>query len=118
MENYKKTIKQEYKNRPPDAGVFQIKNLQNGKIFVRSHMNLHAALNRFPMELKLGVSRISQLQADYNQLGAGQFVFEILERLEPQDDPNYNYADDLQTLEEVWLEKLQPYGEKGYNKQK
>jgi hypothetical protein len=70
------------------------------------------------MELKLGVMRNPQLQADYNELGADQFAYEVLERLEPQDDPNYNYADDLQTLEELWLEKLQPYGDRGYNKKK
>ena len=118
MDDYKKKIKQDYKNRPPEAGVFQIKNLQNGKVFVRGHMNLRAALNRFPMELKMGVMRNAQLQADYNAIGADQFSYEVLERLEPKDDPNYNYKDDLQALEESWLEKLQPYGEQGYNKSK
>ncbi len=115
MHNHRKEIKQDYKNRPPDAGVFQIRNLQNGKIFVRGHLNLHAAKNRFPFELKMGIMRNSQLQADYNALGPEHFSFEVLDRLEPQDDPNYDYKDDLQTLEDIWLDKLQPYGDKGYN---
>ncbi len=118
MHDYKKLVKQDYKNRPHEAGVFQIRNLQNGKIFVRGHINLRGALNRFRMELKMGVMRNPLLQADYNSLGADQFAFEVVERLEPQDDPNYNDEDDLRTLEELWLQKLQPYGNRGYNKKK
>jgi len=38
--------------------------------------------------------------------------------LEPKDGPDYNYTNDLAVLEDMWLEKLQPYDEKGYNKKK
>lgn len=31
-------------------------------------------------------------------------------------DQHNNYYEDLHVLEEMWLEKLQPYGERGYNK--
>ena len=34
------------------------------------------------------------------------------------EDPLYDYKEDLKTLEELWLEKLQPYDEKGYNQRK
>lgn len=118
MNDHKKELIRNYKNRPLDAGVFQIRNVQNGKIFVRSHMNLHSALNRFPFELKMGIMRVPQLQADYNASGPENFSFEVLERLDPKEDPNYNYKDDLQALEELWLEKLQPYGDRGYNTKK
>jgi hypothetical protein len=30
----------------------------------------------------------------------------------------HNYGNDLQTLEDMWLEKLQPSGAKGYHKKK
>jgi hypothetical protein len=64
------------------------------------------------------VLRNKTLQADYNAFGADIFEYQVLEQLEPQENPHYNYHEDLQVLEEMWLEKLQPYGEHGYNKPK
>jgi len=43
------------------------------------------------------------------------FLFEILETVTVKDDPNFNLSDELTLLEMIWLEKLQPFGEKGYN---
>lgn len=51
-------------------------------------------------------------------MGSENFVFEILDELQPNPDPNYNYSVDLAFLEELWLEKLEPYGERGYNERK
>jgi len=39
-----------------------------------------------------------------------------LDQLEPKEDPAYNYTDDLTVLLELWLEKLQPFEDRGYNK--
>ena len=36
-------------------------------------------------------------------------------RFAAKDDPNFNLSDELTLLEMIWLEKLQPFGEKGYN---
>lgn len=97
-------------------GVFQIKNKANGKIFIGSSNNLPAILNRFRAELKMGSCRNVVLQKEWKQFGPEAFEFEELENLKPLDDPGYNPADDLYFLEELWTEKLKPYGEKGYNK--
>jgi hypothetical protein len=48
-------------------------------------------------------------------LGPDQFLLEILEVVQVQDDPNFNLKDELTLLEQVWLEKLQPFRERGYN---
>jgi hypothetical protein len=32
-----------------------------------------------------------------------------------KDDPNFNLRDELILLEQIWLEELQPVGERGYN---
>ena len=118
MDAGKKKLKQDYKDRPTEGGVFQVKNLKSGKIYVGSNMNVRAVLNSFPFQLKMGSLRHKELQADYNDLGPDMFSFKVLERLEPQEDPTYNYHDDLETLEIMWLEKLLPYGERGYNTKK
>ncbi len=98
-------------------GVFQIRNKVNGKILIGSSSNLPAILNRFKTELRMGNCRNASLQKDWNEFGPEAFVFEELEILKPLDDPNYEAAEDLRFLEELWIEKLKPYGEKGYNKQ-
>ena len=42
----------------------------------------------------------------------------VIDYLEPKDDTKTDYADDLKMLEEIWIDRLQPFGEKGYNKLK
>ena len=47
--------------------------------------------------------------------GKAAFTFDILEKLKEKDDPYFNQKEALLEIEEKWLEKLQPYGEQGYN---
>ena len=35
--------------------------------------------------------------------------------LKPVDDPARDYRDDLKALEAMWMEKLKPFGERGYH---
>jgi hypothetical protein len=65
--------------------------------------------------LKIGSHLNKNLQKDWDELGAEKFVFEILEQVQVKDDPNFNLKDELTLLEMIWLEKLQPFGERGYN---
>ncbi|MGE5431942.1 MAG: DUF2087 domain-containing protein [Syntrophomonadaceae bacterium] len=114
IRNYKETDR-------PTMGVYQLKNLKNGKIFVGSGKNLEAKRNLHMVALKeWGLHEIKELQEAWNELGERGVAFEILDTLEPKKDApaGYNYAKDLAFLEELWLEKLQPYGERGYNKLK
>ena len=96
-------------------GVFQIRNLANGKIFVGSSLDLSAMFNRIRFQLYAGSHPNKELESDWRAFGTGRFAFEVLEEIVPREDQNYNYASDLETLEDLWLEKLEPYGEKGYN---
>jgi len=99
-------------------GIFQIRNTVSGKAFVDSSINVPGKINRHKFALNAGVHAAKQLQEDWNNLGADKFEFETLEPVEPRDDPNYNYAADLEFLEDLWLEKLATYGDKGYNERK
>jgi group I intron endonuclease len=114
----KKEIKRNYKATPTPMGIFQIRNLVNGKIFIGSSMNLPGRKNRFDLELSLGTMMDHVLQKDFLELGRENFIFEVLDNLEPKEDPAYDYKDDLKTLEELWIEKLQPFDDRGYNKKK
>jgi hypothetical protein len=114
----KKAEKLKYKASRRPMGVFQIRNLANGKIFVGSSMDLSAMFNRIRFQLYAGSHPNKPLENDWRTFGTGRFAFEVLEELFPREDAAYDYAADLETLEDLWLEKLEPYGEKGYNERK
>ena len=118
MDKTKKELKKEYKQAPPPMGVYQVRNLVNEKIFVGSSMNLRGIFNRSQLELKVGRHFSKRLQADWNEFGSDNFAFEILDELSPTENPGYDYREDIAFLEEIWLEKLQPYGERGHNEEK
>ena len=111
----RKELNREYLERPKPAGVFQVKNTANGKVLLGSSLNLDGALNGNKFTLKIGSHRNNALQEDWERYGAESFVFEILEVVQVREDPNFNLSDELTLLEMIWLEKLQPFGEKGYN---
>jgi len=107
-----------YKLSHRPMGVFQISNTKSDKVFVDSSLNMPGKINRHKFQLNAGVHPSKALQKDWNELGAGSFEFEILEDVFPRDESGYDYSADLETLENLWLEKLEPYGEKGYNERK
>ncbi len=111
----KKDIKREYKERAKIAGVFQVRNTANGKVLLGSSLNLDGPLNSHKFMLSIGSHRNKALQQEWKEYGADKFVFEILEVVKIKNDPNFNLCDELTLLEQIWIEELQPFGEKGYN---
>jgi hypothetical protein len=111
----RKEIHREYKERVKPSGVFQIKNTANGKVLLGSSLNLEGPLNKHRFILTINGHPNKELQKDWKELGPDQFTFEILETIQVKDDPNFNLKDELTLLEEIWMEKLQPFGERGYN---
>jgi group I intron endonuclease len=111
----RKDIHREYRERVKPAGVYQVKNIVNGKVLLGSSLNLEGPLNRHKFMLKIGSHPNKALQKDWDELGPDQFAFEILEEVKVKEDPNFNLKDELTLLEQIWLEQLQPFGEKGYN---
>jgi len=111
----RKEINHEYKERVKPSGVFQVRNMASGKVLLGSSLNLEGPLNKHRFMLKINSHPNKELQKDWNEFGPDQFTFEILETVQIKDDPNFNLKDELTLLEEIWLEKLQPFGERGYN---
>ena len=92
-----------------------MKNTANGKVLLGSSLNLEGPLNRHRFMLRIGSHINKVLQQDWDELGPDHFVFEILEVIQVKDDPNFNLKEELTLLEQIWLEELQPFGERGYN---
>ncbi len=116
MTSRKEELKKAYKEREPEMGIYQIRNIKNGKVFIGSSQNLPGMYNRYSFQLKLGSHRNRDLQSDWNEYGEDSFVFETLDTLKPKTEPGWNPEADLNMLCELWLEKVQPYNERGYNK--
>jgi hypothetical protein len=111
----RKDIHREYKERVKPSGVFQVKNTVNGRVLLGSSWNLEGPLNKHKFMLQIGSHTNKALQKDWDDFGSDKFVFEILDEVKIIDSPNFNLKDELTLLEEIWLEKLQPFGERGYN---
>ena len=113
--NRKEKIK-EYKQSIQPMGVYQITNRVNGKIFLGSSKDLKGILNRIKFQLKNNLHINKQMQKNFNEIGEANFSFEILDYLEPRENMKGDYTKELQTLENMWLEKIKPFDDIGYNK--
>lgn len=112
----KKELKKQYRDTLPPMGIYKVENLINGRILVGSSKNLPGKANSCMFQLRQGSHMNRELQDDFRLLGRENFEFSVVDYLEPREGPVYDYTDDLAALEEMWMERLQPYGEKGYNK--
>ena len=111
-----KELKQEYKLHKTKKGVYQIKNKKSGKILIGSSTDLVAIWNRQKAQLGFGSHPNPELQKDWNELGPEEFEYEILSELKEDDSKEIDYKKEVRELEELFIEELQPFGEKGYNK--
>src|SRR5262245_7594639 len=108
-------LKRDYLERAKPAGVFQVKNTITGKLLLGSTLNLEGALNGHRFSLTIGSHRNAELQHDWNSDGPEAFAFEVLEMVKVSDEPYFNLNDELTLLEQIWIDQLQPFGERGYN---
>jgi hypothetical protein len=118
MKSNQKTLKKEYLQSHRPMGIWAIRNLVNDKVLLGAALNLPGILNRHRFELQAGGHKCKPLQNDWNEWGSERFSFEILDEIAPRPDPAYDYRADLLALEDMWLENLTPYGERGYNEPK
>ncbi len=113
----KKELKEQYKQIKQPMGIYQIRNQVNGKIFIGHSKNLTAVFNREEFQLKHGSHPCRELQQEFHRFGPEQFSYEVLDTLETNmDEGDDSSTKDLRVLEEMWVEKLQPYGDKGYHR--
>ncbi|CAM4415364.1 hypothetical protein FHS16_000988 [Paenibacillus endophyticus] len=129
----RKQLTAEYQERERVMGVFQIKNNANGKLYIGGSTNLDALWGREQFMLNMGTHASKELQKEWKQFGSENFSFLVLETVKLDQKIRYDYKDVLDpegrqpvdmvrqynrevgALKEQWLEKLQPFGEKGYH---
>lgn len=92
------------------SGIYQIRNLVNGKVYIGSAVDLRNRAKTHLSNLKLNKHPNKHLRAAYNKHGAENFQFEILEFCDKQS---------LLEKETIWIEWTKCYtSEKGYNKRR
>lgn len=120
--NRKKEMAAAYVQTPRRMGVYQIRNTLNGKILVLGTMDLDGARNRLAFMQQSKLNSIIEIREDWKAAGGDAFVFEELDQIKPREDFTgadeelAAYQGEVHALLELWLEKLQPYGDTGYNK--
>jgi nitrate/nitrite-specific signal transduction histidine kinase len=112
----RREIIKEYKDSIRPMGIVQVKNIRNNRVYLTASANTTGTINSIRFQLKMGNFLPSPaLAQDWKEMGEQSFVVEVIDELKPVDDPAYDYQDDLKALEAMWLEKLNPFGERGYH---
>jgi hypothetical protein len=115
MMNRKEAIK-EYKKTIQPMGIVLVRNVANGRIYLTASANTAGTINSIRFQLKMGTFLPSpDLAQDWKEMGEQSFVIEVIDELKPVEDPAYDYREDLKELEAMWMEKLKPYGARGYH---
>ncbi|SDD64162.1 hypothetical protein SAMN02799630_04565 [Paenibacillus sp. UNCCL117] len=112
--NKRKKLLEEYKQIKTYMGVAQIQNKANGKIYVDSYPNLKNKWFTLQMQLDQGRFANAELQKDWKELGADAFAYEVLEQKEADKVTDMRW--EQKQMLKRWLQKLQPYGDRGYHK--
>ncbi|HEX2944358.1 MAG TPA: GIY-YIG nuclease family protein [Clostridia bacterium] len=110
----RKELLEKFKQIKDYMGVVKITNTINGKIFVEAYPNLKNKWISMKSQLDQGRHPNSQLQKEWKEMGAEAFTYEVLEQKESGDITDMKW--ELKQTRKPWLEKLRPYGDKGYNK--
>lgn len=114
----KKELKDSYKEMKFQIGVFQIRNTENNKIYIESSTNLIAIWNRHKFQLKSGLHPNPYLQKEWTEFGEENFTYEILSEIKQDETKTIDYSKEAKQLEIMFIEELQPFGDKGYHVRK
>ena len=110
----RKELQEEYKKIKTYLGVIQIINQTNQKTYIAGYPNLKNKWYTLQEQLNMGRHANADLQRDWKEYGAASFTFSVLEEKDAGEINDVHW--EVKQLEKSWLHKLQPYGEKGYNR--
>ena len=91
---------------PKTSGIYCVRNIANGKVYVGQAVNLHKRKREHFATLRAGKHHSRKLQNAWNKYGPDDFAFEVLELVLD--------FDLLMQAEQKWIDELKAYSE-GYN---
>lgn len=96
-------------------GIYLIQNLENGKKYYGSSLNLDKRLYEHKRNLRLGQHDNKHLQSSWNKYTEDNFKFEIVEEIPIIEDEEKNNRN-LRNIETEYIQKYKTYlSEYGYN---
>jgi hypothetical protein len=105
----RKELLNEYKQRPPEAGVYRIVNTRTGEMLLGSARNLASVQSKleFARNTSTPGALDHRLVADARAYGMDALAFEVLEVLDAGPElTSTQLGEDLPTLEALWRERL------------
>lgn len=99
-------LRQTYAERVKRAGIFRVRNTANGRVLLGSALDLRGPLNRVAFELDMRSTRHPELKRDLEKYPRDTFVIEVMEEVEPRDDPDFDPENELGLLERKHLAAL------------
>jgi group I intron endonuclease len=89
------------------SGIYQIKNLINGKIYIGSSISVKRRFNEHKKLLRNNKHKNNHLQLSWNKYGENNFIFSLIEKVDSQF---------LLTKEQYYIDLSKSYDKKiGYN---
>lgn len=105
----KKDLIAAYKRRTQTGGIYAVTNTQSGKSLVLASADIDGIKKRYEFAEMTGGCFHPKLMKDAQTCGSGAFTFSVLETLDRKDtQTDREFADDLDTLLALWLEKYDP----------
>ncbi len=110
----RRILKQQYLETKIRAGVYAIRNLVTGRVFVSGSTNVQGVLNRHRFELRQGTHRNPLLKQEWSRYGESSFTFEVLDMVKPREEVAFDVARELEDLVALWRQEIPCQGERGY----
>ena len=104
----RKDLLNSYKNRTIIGGVYCIKCSGNQRMWIRSTTDMEGSRNRVMFSLKMKGAPEPAMLRECTEYGWESFSFIMLEELKKKKtQTEKEFADDISTLLEIWLEKYE-----------
>ena len=108
-EKSRKELLEEYKRRKVVGCVYAVTNKKTGRALVLCAQDMGGIRQRYEFAVDIGSCFHPKLQQDVKTYGVDAFEFSVLEELTKKEtQTDRDFADDLETLRALWLEKYDP----------
>lgn len=112
----KKQISKDYKQQKQPAGIYAVHNKVDNKMYIGKSKNLPAVVRRFEFTLQMESFPYQELIDEYKKLGKDNFEIKIFDELELKKETEKEIDTELNSLEQLWIEKLKSERVSFYNK--
>jgi hypothetical protein len=95
-----------YKERKTPWGIFSVRCIASGQVWIGRGMDLDKVENRLRFTLRYGGARPASLQDAWTLHGEGSFVIETLERIEEEEGAGFIRDNWFKARLKFWREEL------------